>query len=82
MKKYFKDPIEPRKKEDGKYPFDFKSPSYDNRSGESIRAGDNYGVGFTQPVGKEKASGLESGAIPMKSKCFDPNMVVSNAKEG
>ncbi len=40
----------------GKYPFDFKCPSYDERSSCYIQAGQNYGVGHKQPVGNEKVN--------------------------
>ncbi len=62
--KVWDDRIEPRKKEHGKYPFDFKAPSYDNRTSSSMAAGNDYGVGFNQPVGTFKASSLADGPIP------------------
>lgn len=78
----FKDPISPSKKEHGKYPWDFKSPSYDNRSSCTYNAGNDYGVGFNNPVGKEKSSSWTQGPIPMGCKSFDPKVVIENAKEG
>ena len=33
-----------------------------------MNAGQHYGVGHKQPIGKEKASGLQSGAIPFGRK--------------
>jgi len=75
MEKSLKDPIRPKKKENGKYPFEFKAPTYDNRTSSSMRAGNDYGVGFRQPVGKENASGPDKGPIPQKAYCFSPDEV-------
>ncbi len=75
----FKDPISPSKREDGKYPFEFKAPVYDNRTSSSISAGNDYGVGFRTPVGKEKAGPMSAGPIPQQSKCFDPRDIFENA---
>jgi hypothetical protein len=63
--KVWKDRIAPRKKDSGKYPFDFKAPSYDNRTSCSISAGNDYGTGFNQRVGTRTGSGLGSGANPV-----------------
>lgn len=82
MKKPFHDPIAPKGKHDGAYPFDFKAPSYDNRTSCSIRAGDDYGVGFTQPIGKETARAITAGPIPQKAKCFSPDDVMNSDIEG
>lgn len=63
----FKNPIAPRVKEEKKKsPWDFTAPCYDQRN--MISAGDNYGVGFNQPVGhkgnpKERASTLPMGRV-------------------
>lgn len=59
--------IEPRKKDSGKYPFDFKAPSYDNRSSCSIAAGNDYGIGYNQRVGTMRGTGLDSGSNPVPS---------------
>lgn len=64
--------IAPRKKEHGKYPFDFKAPSYDNRTSCSISAGDDYGSGFNQPIGRFKARGMDSGPIPQRNSIRKP----------
>lgn len=82
MTKPFKDPIRPKKKEHGKYPWDFKAPSYDNRSSCSINVGDDYGTGFNQPIGKFKAKEWNQGPIPMGNKAFDPKPVIEHEKEG
>lgn len=66
-KKVWDNRIAPKKKEHGKYPWDFKAPSYDNRTSCSVGAGDDYGVGFKQSTGKFRASSMESGPIPQKN---------------
>lgn len=46
----FKDPIAPKGKESkAKSPWNFQAPCYDERN--MISAGDNYGVGYRNPVG-------------------------------
>lgn len=75
VSKVLKDPIAPRQKVDGTYPFEFKAPSYDNRTSCSMSAGNDYGVGFRTPVGKDKASSMESGPIPQESRCFSPDEI-------
>lgn len=75
MVKALKDPIAVKKKQDGDYPFEFKAPSYDNRTSCSMRAGDDYGVGFRVPVGKEKPGSLDSGPIPQKAYSFSPDEI-------
>jgi hypothetical protein len=82
VKKPFHDPIAPKSKTNGDYPFEFKAPSYDNRTSCSMKAGDDYGIGFKQPVGKEKARPMQSGPIPQQSKCFAPDDVIMNDVEG
>lgn len=82
MKKPFHDPITPRQKEDGHYPWEFKAPSYDNRTGPNMCAGNHYGVGFRTPVGKKKASSMKEGPIPQTSKCFSPDEVYKSNIEG
>lgn len=75
----FKDPIAPHKRDDGAYPFEFKAPTYDNRTSCSISAGNDYGVGFNQPIGGYHASSLASGPIPQHAKAFSPYEVFENA---
>jgi hypothetical protein len=77
MDKVLKDPIGVKTKIDGQYPFEFKAPIYDNRSSRGISAGNYYGVGHRTPIGKEAASGLESGPIPQKAECFPPSEIFS-----
>lgn len=75
MVKALKDPIAPRQKENGNYPFEFKAPSYDNRTSCSMSAGNDYGVGFRVPLGKEAAGPIESGPIPQKAYAFSPDEI-------
>lgn len=72
-KPMFKDPIAPKERATSR---DFVAPSKEQgTTGRFMQGGDNYGVGYRTPVGKFKASSIESGPIPMKSKCVDPNEV-------
>lgn len=63
----FKNPIAPKVKEkEAKNPFSFQAPCYDQRN--MISAGDNYGVGFNQPIGhsgfpKQKVEVLPQGRV-------------------
>lgn len=75
----FHDPIAPKEREDGKYPFEFKAPTYDNRTSCSISAGNHYGVGFKTPIGSMQAQGMKSGPIPQDAKCFSPYEVFEKA---
>jgi hypothetical protein len=75
VNKVLKDPIAPKKKEDGNYPFEFKAPSYDNRSSCSISAGNDYGIGFRTPVGKDRAGPITSGPIPQEAQAFSPDEI-------
>jgi len=75
MAKVLKDPIAVKEKKNGIYPWDYKAPTKDQAHSGCLSAGDNYGTGHRQPVGKERASGLESGPIPQQSKCFSPNEI-------
>jgi hypothetical protein len=75
MSKVLKDPIKPSKRVDGDYPFEFKAPTYDNRTSCSISAGNDYGVGFRAPLGKEVAGSIESGPIPQESRAFSPDEI-------
>lgn len=67
----FINPLSPRERKDSST---FAAPEKEEATtGRWMQAGDYYGVGFRQPVGKEHARGLDSGAIPQSSKCMDPN---------
>lgn len=78
MPKPFKDPLEVKSKKDGKSPWTFNAPSYDNRSSESISAGDDYGLGRRTPTGKFEASPMSQGPIPQSSQCFLAREYIAN----
>lgn len=60
----FENPIAPRVKEKSKKsPWNFEAPCYDERN--MISAGDNYGVGFRQPVGRKGNPIENSPVLPM-----------------
>lgn len=71
----FKNPIAPRERKSTK---EFKSPRYDNRSGPEMfmAAGDNYGLGFKQPVGKMRGGSVGDNPVPMKKLASPPSSVV------
>lgn len=84
MPKALHDPIRPKKikkgHQDGQVDSpllkgEFRAPSYDNRTSCSVSAGDEYGVGFKTPVGKEKASNIDSGPIPQKAYALSPDRI-------
>jgi hypothetical protein len=75
MNKVLKDPLAPKEKVDGRYPFEFKAPTYDNRSSRGISAGNYYGVGHKTPVGDYKSSSIKEGPIPQESHCFSPSEI-------
>lgn len=62
----FKNPIAPREKTNGKSPWSYKAPSKDGAHSGNIAAGDYYGTGFKNPVGKERYSSMSP--VPMKDK--------------
>jgi len=74
----FKNPIEPRERKSSEW---FAAPTKEGATtgrfpGQMTACGDNYGVGFNQPVGKEKASNVSSGPLSVKTQCFrcDPKV--------
>ena len=78
----FHDPIAPKKKENGYTEWSFKAPSKDVAHSGCISAGNDYGVGFKTPVGKEKAGSMQSGPIPQSSKCWNPDETIKASKRG
>jgi hypothetical protein len=78
-KGYFHDPIQPKERECGKYPFDFRAPTYDNRTSCSISAGHNYGIGYRTPDAPMEAREITNGPIPQKSKAFSPYEIFESA---
>lgn len=81
MNKVLKDPIGAKsvttKSQD---PWFFNAPSYDNRTSCSMSAGNDYGVGFRTPIGKDKPGSIESGPIPQEAKCFSPDEIFYGKK--
>lgn len=74
----FKNPIAPRVKEKSKKsPWNFEAPCYDERC--MISAGDNYGVGFNQPVGH---TGNPKNEVPVLPRGRPKTMQDDNMKEG
>lgn len=72
MSKEFKDPIAASQRKTSKT---FSAPTKEQATtGLYMQAGDDYGVGYRNPVGKEKASSIHLGPIPMQSKCFNPDL--------
>ena len=68
-KEMFHNRIAPKEKRMGR---DFAAPSKEGATtGRFMSAGDGYGVGFRQPVGKEKASNAAD-PIPRKAMCASP----------
>lgn len=63
----FKDRLKPKERKQSKMPWDFQKPTYDQARAGNIYAGDDYGSGVTQPVGKFQDAGVESGPIPQNS---------------
>ena len=70
----FKQPLAPKEKKSSK---NFAAPSKEQATtGRFMPAGTNYGVGFKQPVGRMRASPMQDGPIPQKSKRISPESVV------
>jgi hypothetical protein len=77
----FKNPIAPRIKESKeKNPWNFQAPCYDNRN--MISAGDNYGVGFNQPVGHKGNPKQRVDVLPFGKVATDQVDNMSQAKIG
>jgi hypothetical protein len=75
MKKMLADPTAPKQKKNGMYPWDYAAPTKDQSHSGFLSAGNDYGTGHRNPVGKDKASSYDSGPIPQQSKCFSPNEI-------
>jgi hypothetical protein len=70
MNKVLKDPTKVKNKVNGEWPWTFNAPTKDVSHSGCLSAGNDYGVGHRQPVGKETASGITNGPIPQESKAF------------
>lgn len=75
MSKVLKDPIAVKKKTNGEWPWMFNAPTKDQAHSGCISAGNDYGIGHRQPVGKETASGITNGPIPQEAHCFSPREI-------
>ncbi len=75
MKKVLADPTAVKKKVNGEYPWSFKAPSKDHATSGCLSAGNDYGIGHRQPIGKMSASGLESGPIPQQAGAFSTDEI-------
>jgi hypothetical protein len=78
MKDVFKDRHEPKKRKQEGEPWSFKADSKDRAISGSLYAGTDYGIGFKQPVGKEKAGGY---AIPLGCRRMDTSKMIDHEKE-
>jgi len=65
MKSGFSDPIAIKEKKEGKNPWNFKAPPYDERSSSFVSAGSDYGVGHRQPVGHKEGASERASTMPM-----------------
>lgn len=73
MKKTFKDPIAYTERKSSMFG---KAPTKEQATtGRFMDMGDTYGVGFRQPVGKEKASDAAN-PIPQRAECFLPDQAI------
>jgi hypothetical protein len=62
--KEFKGPLQPKKEEKKKAPWDFRMPEYDERTSCYVNTGSHYGSGKRQPVGHSSGASLNSSALP------------------
>jgi hypothetical protein len=82
MKNPFKDPIAYSKREvpfsyDDRVRAPFKKPSKEQATtGRFMQMGDEYGVGYRTPVGKEKPRNLDQGPILQNSECYNPDEMI------
>lgn len=72
MKDPFKNSLAPKERMSSR---DFVAPTKEQATtGRFMSAGDYYGVGYNNPVGKFKPRPMKE-VIPMESKCTDPNLI-------
>lgn len=60
----FKDPIAPKPGKKKRSPWDFRCPPYDERTSSYISAGNHYGVGYKQPVGRKGNPSKNAPTLP------------------
>jgi hypothetical protein len=63
MKDLIKDKPSPAPKT-GKVAFDFRCPTYDERSSSFINAGTSHGVGYKNPVGHSSGAKMRVETLP------------------
>jgi len=68
MKTGFPGPLQPKKTQEKKNPWDFRMPDYDSRTSCYTNAGSHYGVGMKQPVGHKANGKLEVECLPNKAR--------------
>lgn len=68
MKTGFTGPLQPKKTQEKKNPWDFRMPDYDSRTSCYTNAGSSYGVGMKQPVGHAANGKLEVPCLPNTAK--------------
>lgn len=66
----FKNPLAPKERKSSRA---FVAPTKEEATtGQFMPAGDYYGTGFRQPMGKLRGDSNGEHPVPMKSKCMDP----------
>lgn len=75
MAKVLDDPTAVRTKVDGEWPWTFNAPSKDHAASGCLSAGNYYGVGHRQPVGKTVASNIPSGPVPQEATKLHPDQI-------
>jgi hypothetical protein len=75
MSKILKDPTKVKTKTAQGGPWNFLMPTKDQAHSGNLCAGNNYGIGHRQPIGKESAAPITSGPIPQESRCFSPDEI-------
>lgn len=75
MGKELKDPTSPRQKVNGTWPWTYNAPTKDQAHSGCLSAGNDYGVGFKTPVGREKPRSMKEGPIPQESRAFSPDEI-------
>lgn len=75
VKKVLDDRTAVKTKKDGTWPWSYWAPTKDQAHSGYLSAGNDYGQAVKNPVGTEKASGLDKGPIPQQTGCFSPEVI-------
>lgn len=75
MKKVLADRTAVKTKIDGDKIFSFAAPTKDFSHSGCITAGNYYGVGIRQPIGKKTATNLPQGPIPQEATKMHPDEI-------